>query len=135
VTQNALSLSFRAWWVPVLVATVASAALAIGADTGDLRFFVHTADDAQGATALTVATVLGLAAPAHAARRLAGALAVMAVRLALDPVRYPWYWLALETLALVGAVEILTGERVGLRQAERLSSNSARAPALHPRRP
>jgi hypothetical protein len=40
-----LSLSFRCWWVPVLAATLASAALAIGADTGDLPFFVHAADD------------------------------------------------------------------------------------------
>jgi hypothetical protein len=40
-----LSLSFRVWWVPVLAATVASASLAIGADTGDLPFFVHAADD------------------------------------------------------------------------------------------
>lgn len=45
MTQTLLSLSFRAWWVPVLAATVASAALAIGADTGDLPFFVHAADD------------------------------------------------------------------------------------------
>src|SRR5215210_2301326 len=45
VTQSLLSLSFRVWWVPVLAATVASASFAIGADTGDLAFFVHSADD------------------------------------------------------------------------------------------
>jgi hypothetical protein len=39
-------------------------------------------------------------------------LAVVAVRLALDPVRYPWYWLALETLAVVGVVEFVTSVRI-----------------------
>jgi hypothetical protein len=36
--------------------------------------------------------------------------AVVAVRVALDPVRYQWYWLAIETLALLGAAEFLTSE-------------------------
>jgi hypothetical protein len=40
-----------------------------------------------------------------------GPLAVVAVRLALDPVRYPWYWLALEVLVVVGAVEMSTSAR------------------------
>lgn len=40
-------------------------------------------------------------------------LGAVAVRLALDPVRYPWYWLALETLALLGAAEYLTSPAVG----------------------
>ena len=35
-------------------------------------------------------------------------LAVVVVRLALDPVRYPWYWLALETLTLLGPAEFVT---------------------------
>jgi len=39
-------------------------------------------------------------------------LGTVAVRLALDPVRYPWYWLALETLALLGAAEFLTSAAV-----------------------
>jgi hypothetical protein len=39
-------------------------------------------------------------------------LGTIAVRLALDPVRYPWYWLALETLALLGAAEFLTSAAV-----------------------
>lgn len=39
-------------------------------------------------------------------------LGVVAVRLALDPVRYPWYWLAVETLALLGLAEFLTGSAV-----------------------
>jgi len=50
-----------------------------------------------------------------------GPLAVVATRVALDPVRYPWYWLALETLALVGAVEFLTSERVRRLREARLS--------------
>ena len=91
---------------------------------------------AQAAAALTVGTALvwPLRRTLHAV--WLGPLLVVAVRLALDPVRYPWYWLALETLALVGVIELLTGELVTrLRQAERLSSSSARAPALHARRP
>lgn len=63
-------------------------------------------------------------------------LLVVAVRLALDPVRYPWYWLAVQTLALAGAAELLTSERVRrLPQADRLNSSSARVPAVHARRP
>jgi hypothetical protein len=51
-----------------------------------------------------------------------GPLAVVATRVALDPVRYPWYWLALETLAVVGAFEFLTGERMRrLREARATS--------------
>jgi hypothetical protein len=34
-------------------------------------------------------------------------LTVVAVRMALDPVRYPWYWLAVQTLVLLGAAELL----------------------------
>jgi hypothetical protein len=36
-------------------------------------------------------------------------LVVVVVRLALDPTLYPWYWLALETVALVGAADLATG--------------------------
>jgi hypothetical protein len=36
-------------------------------------------------------------------------LTVVAMRLALDPVRYPWYWLAVQTLVLLGAAELLAG--------------------------
>src|SRR5688500_16899580 len=45
VTQSLLSLCFRLWWVPVFAVTVGTAALTLGADTGDLPFFVHAADD------------------------------------------------------------------------------------------
>jgi hypothetical protein len=34
-------------------------------------------------------------------------LCVVAVRMALDPVRYPWYWLAVQTLVVLGAAELL----------------------------
>jgi hypothetical protein len=34
-------------------------------------------------------------------------LTVVGVRMALDPVRYPWYWLAVQTLVLLGAAELL----------------------------
>ena len=66
---------------------------------------------AQGGTALAVGGALAwpLRRSLHAV--WLGPLAVVAVRLALDPVRYPWYWLALETLAIFGAVELATGER------------------------
>jgi len=91
---------------------------------------------AQGAAALAVGAALAwpLRRTLHAV--WLAPLVVVVVRLALDPVRYPWYWLALETLVLVGAVELVTSERFRrLRQPERLSSSSARAPALHARRP
>jgi len=66
---------------------------------------------AQAAAALTLGTSLvwPLRRTLHAV--WLGPLLVVAVRLALDPVRYPWYWLALETVALVGAIELLAGER------------------------
>ena len=59
---------------------------------------------------------LALAAGAAVAWRLARSLhavwatplAVVAVRLLLDPVLNGWYWLALETVALVGAVALAT---------------------------
>jgi hypothetical protein len=34
---------------------------------------------------------------------------MVAVRLAFDPTLYPWYWLALETVALVGVADLATG--------------------------
>ena len=49
-----------------------------------------------------------------------GPLAVVAVRLALDPVRYPWYWLALETLVLLGAAELLTSDLVRTARRRRI---------------
>jgi hypothetical protein len=39
-------------------------------------------------------------------------LGIVAVRILLDPTVYSWYWLGLETLALLAAVELLTGVRL-----------------------
>ncbi len=98
---------------------------------------------AQGGAALAIGAALAwpLRRTIHAL--WLAPLAVVVVRLALDPVRYPWYWLAVEVLVLVGAVELLTGERSpaparGAAQPERLaraSSSSSRAPCRHARRP
>jgi len=62
----------------------------------------------QGTLALGVG--LGLAWPLRRTLHAVwlAPLGTVAVRLALDPVRYPWYWLAVETLALLGAAEFLT---------------------------
>jgi hypothetical protein len=61
----------------------------------------------QGAAALLVGGALTWHLRRTAAALWAGPLAVVTMRLALDPVRYPWYWLALETLVLVGAVQLV----------------------------
>jgi hypothetical protein len=64
----------------------------------------------QGAAALVVGASLAfsLRRSRHAAWiALAG---LIATRLALDPVLYSWYWLALQTLVLVGAVEVAASE-------------------------
>jgi hypothetical protein len=62
---------------------------------------------AQGLAALAA----GAAVAWRLRRSLHGAwlapLTVVAVRMALDPVRYPWYWLAVQTLVLLGAAELL----------------------------
>jgi len=47
-------------------------------------------------------------------------LAVVVVRLSLDPVRYPWYWVAPEALALLGAAELLGGDALRSLRARRL---------------
>jgi hypothetical protein len=90
---------------------------------------------AQGAAALAVGAALAWPLRRTLLAVWLAPLVVVAVRLALDPVRYPWYWLALETLVLVGTVEFLTCDWVRRVQRERLSSSSARAPALQARRP
>jgi hypothetical protein len=67
---------------------------------------------AQGGTALAVGAALTwpLRRTLHAL--WLGPLAVVAVRVGLDPVRYPWYWLALETLVVVALVELSTSSLV-----------------------
>lgn len=74
--------------------------------------FIWSMRLAQGTAALGVGALV-----AWALRRTLHAvwlapLSVVAVRLLLDPVRYPWYWLALQVLALLGIAEFLTSERV-----------------------
>jgi hypothetical protein len=69
----------------------------------------------QGAAAVLVGAAVAWSLRRSVAALWAGPLALVAVRLALDPVRYPWYWLALETLVLVGAVHLLSGlERISV---------------------
>jgi hypothetical protein len=79
----------------------------------------------QGAMALLAGATVAWSLRRSAAALWAGPLALVAVRLALDPVRYPWYWLALETLVLVGAVHLLSGlERISVpEQRSRLVWN------------
>jgi hypothetical protein len=60
----------------------------------------------QGGTALLVGAAVAWALRRSLAALWAAPLAVVAVRLTLDPVRYPWYWLALETLVLLGVVQL-----------------------------
>ncbi len=76
---------------------------------------------AQGGTALAVGAALAwpLRRTLHAV--WLAPLVVVAVRLALDPVRYPWYWLALEILVVIGLVELVTGGRLGRPAESRLS--------------
>jgi hypothetical protein len=81
----------------------------------------------QGAAALAVGVAVAWALRRSTASLWAGPLAAVAVRLALDPVRYPWYWLALETLALVGAVQLAAASGLLARAAGRFSARRARA--------
>jgi hypothetical protein len=60
----------------------------------------------QGAAALLAGGALTWSLRQRTAALWAGPLAVVMTRVALDPVRYPWYWLALETLVLLGAVQL-----------------------------
>jgi hypothetical protein len=85
---------------------------------------------AQGGTAVLAGAAVAWSLRRSTAALWAGPLVLVAVRLALDPVRYPWYWLALETLALVGAGQ-LTRALVSLRASEaapRAAPRRSRAP-------
>jgi hypothetical protein len=53
-------------------------------------------------------------------------LTVVAVRMALDPVRYPWYWLAVQTLVLLGAAELLARRLRFARKRHRRKLAAAR---------
>jgi hypothetical protein len=61
----------------------------------------------QGAAALLAGGALAWRLRRTTAALWAGPLAVVTTRIALDPVRYPWYWLALETLIILGAVQLV----------------------------
>jgi hypothetical protein len=78
----------------------------------------------QGIVALGVG--VGLAWPLRRTLHAVwlGPLAVVVVRVALDPVRYPWYWLALETVALLGLAEFATSDLVRSLRARRAGYSS-----------
>jgi hypothetical protein len=81
----------------------------------------------QGGTTMIAGAAVVWALRRSTAALWAGPLAAVAVRLALDPVRYPWYWLALETLALVGAVQLAAATDLVARAARRFAERRARA--------
>jgi hypothetical protein len=83
----------------------------------------------QGGTALLAGAAIAWALRRSTAALWAGPLAVVAVRLALDPVRYPWYWLPVETLVLIAAVQLAS-----IRAALRLPG-TARQPSETAGRP
>jgi hypothetical protein len=83
-----------------------------------VHFLVPTGSDfpwglrlLQGAVALIVGGALALALRRTERAIWAVPLGIVAVRVLLDPTLYSWYWLGLETLALVGAVELVTSVR------------------------
>jgi hypothetical protein len=73
----------------------------------------------QGAAALAAGVAVVCALRRSTASLWAGPFAAVAVRVTFDPVRYPWYWLALETLALIGAVQLATASDLLARAARR----------------
>lgn len=66
---------------------------------------------AQAATAVFAAGALARAARGSAHAVWAVPAVVVAVRLLLDPVWNPWYWLALQTLGLAGLATLLADRR------------------------
>ena len=68
----------------------------------------------QGACALGVGT--GLAFALRRTERVFWAvpLGIVAVRILLDPTLYSWYWLGLETLALLAAVDLFANAKLRL---------------------
>jgi len=64
----------------------------------------------QGACAVLAGATAATVLRRSRAAVWAAPLAVVAVRLALDPTRNGWYMLAFQALALLGAVELLTSE-------------------------
>jgi hypothetical protein len=80
-----------------------------------VRFLVPAGSDfpwglrlLQGAAALIVGGAQALALRRTERAVWTVPLGIVAVRLLLDPTLYSWYWLGLETVALVAAVELAT---------------------------
>src|SRR6266540_901107 len=78
----------------------------------------------QGAVALIVGCAVALVLRRTERALWAVPFGIVATRVLLDPTLYSWYWLGLETLALVAAVELATS----IRARWRLQSH-ATAPA------
>ena len=83
-----------------------------------VRFVVPAGDEfpwglrlLQGAAALLVGAVLAFALRRTDRALWAVPLGIVATRILLDPTVYSWYWLGLETLALVAALELVTSLR------------------------
>jgi hypothetical protein len=84
-----------------------------------VRFFVAPGSEfpwglrlLQGACALAVGAALALALRRTGRALWVVPLGIVAVRILLDPTLYSWYWLGLETLTLLAAVDLLAGARV-----------------------
>jgi hypothetical protein len=71
----------------------------------------------QGAAALSVGAALALALRRSPRALWVVPLGIVSVRIVLDPALYSWYWLGLETVALVAAAELATSLRVRVAPA------------------
>ena len=87
-----------------------------------IRFLIPEGSDfpwtlrlVQGAAALAIGATLALALRRSPRALWVVPLGIVAVRVLLDPALYSWYWVGLETVALVAAAELATS--VGLRVA------------------
>jgi hypothetical protein len=71
----------------------------------------------QGAAALAIGATLALALRRSPRAFWVVPLGIVAVRVLLDPALYSWYWLGLETVALVAAAELATSLRLRVTPA------------------
>jgi hypothetical protein len=71
----------------------------------------------QGAAALAIGATLALALRRSPRALWVVPLGIVAVRVLLDPALYSWYWLGLETVALVAAAELATSLRLRVAPA------------------
>jgi hypothetical protein len=71
----------------------------------------------QGAAALAIGAALALALRPSPRALWVVPLGIVAVRILLDPALCSWYWLGLETVALVAAAELATSLRVRVAPA------------------